>query len=111
MINATQMVEKLKDVPLDSIVFVSYLAGRRPSPQAIREAARSRDEGIAPRHFTGHFRGITYTQKWKQPILTVWVEERDSGTNMTQGAYRAFNPSLGRLLTLEVLKKAAPQAQ
>lgn len=104
--NGNQMVEVLKDVPLDSIVFVSYLAGRRPTDRAIREASRSLAEGIAPRHFTGKFRGIYYTQKWKEPILTVWVEERDSGNPMSQGAYRAFNPALGRLITLEVVQVA-----
>jgi len=105
--NGKQMVEKLKDVPVDSIVFVSYLAGRRPTAQAIREASRSAAEGIAPRHFTGRFKGITYTKKWNEPILTVWVEERDSGSQMTQGAYRAFNPALGKLLHLEVLQQNA----
>jgi len=103
MVNGKQMVAALKDVPLNSTVFVSYLAGRRPGPQARQEAARSVSEGINPRHFTGKFRGIYFTQKWKEPVLTLWVEERDSDGK--RGAFRAFNPQLGRMLTLEVVER------
>jgi hypothetical protein len=110
--DAATMVERLRDIPVNSTLFVSYLAGRKASPQAVREAARSRSEGIAPRHFTGRFVSLTFTQKWKEPVLTVWVEERDSaGAPNGRGAYRAFNPCLGRLVHLEVLERATQQAQ
>lgn len=101
--NTVQMIEKLMGVPVGSTVFVSYLAGRRPTEQAKREAQRSIAEGIAPRHFTGRYESVRRTKKGEM-VLTLWVEERDSGDPMRRGAYRTFNPSLGTLLTLEVLR-------
>lgn len=107
--DATTAYEILKDLPLDSTLFVSYVAGRAPSAQALREGERAMNEGISPRHFTGTFKGVRKTKRTDEVVFTLWCEERDSvhrdGT-VTNGAYRAFNPSLGRLLTLEVVKKA-----
>ncbi len=112
MVNTNKMLETLKDVPAGSIVFVSYTAGRRPCPQALRECARAVDEGLALRHFTGKLEGV-HKAKNGQYYFTVWVEERDSAKDgsLTPGNFRAFNPSLGTLHTLEVIEKAAPQAQ
>lgn len=110
-ISGTEMVKRLKDVAEDSIVFVSYIAGRRPSTQALRECSRASDEGIAMRHFTGHFKKVWVTKRG-EPVLSVWVEERDSANGSVKGAFRTFNPALGKLLSLEVLQKApAPQVQ
>lgn len=113
--DATQLVQRMKDVPVDSILFVSYLAGRRPTPRAYQEASRSIAEGIAPRHFTGRFVSLTFTKRFQEPVLTLWVEERDSTNKdsgqVVRGAYRAFNPCLGKLLTLSVVERAQPKAQ
>lgn len=106
--DATTAYDLLKDLPLDSTVFVSYVPGRAPSAQALREGERAMNEGISPRHFTGTFKGVSKTKR-NEVVFTLWVEERDSiardGTK-TPGAYRAFNPSLGRLLSLEVVRRA-----
>jgi hypothetical protein len=107
-ITATQMAEMMKDVPMDSIVFVGYLAGRPSGPQGIKEASFAREQGINLTHYTGQFKGIRVTKKG-EPVMTLWVEERDSASG--PGAYRAFNPALGTLRTLEVIKRAAPQEQ
>lgn len=107
-LTAIDVVRVLKDVPLESILFVSYLAGRQPTPQAIKEAQRSSFEGIASRHYTGALKALTTTQKG-ETVVTLWVEERDSprgSGGLQRGAYRAFNPSLGRMLVLEVLELA-----
>jgi|SRR5579885_586651 len=114
MVNTAKMLEVLKDVPPGSIVFVSYTAGRQGSPKAAQEAARAVEEGLALRHFTGKLEGVH--QKLKRPnewYFTLWVEERDSikDGQVTQGNFRAFNPSLGRLHHIEVIERAAPQAQ
>ena len=114
MINATQLESKLQNVPEGSIIFVSYIPGRPPTSRAISEARRAIvEEGIAPRHFTGALKALWKTKKG-QTVLTLWVNERDSvsrdGAGMTEGAYRAFNPSLGRLLSVEVIQRAAPKA-
>jgi hypothetical protein len=114
MINQAKMLEILKGVPPGSIIFVSYSAGRRPSPQALIESARAVEEGLALRHFTGKLEGVHKKGKvhWDEYYFTVWVEERDSAKNgMTPGNFRAFNPSLGRLHHLEVIQRAEPQAQ
>jgi len=105
MINATQMAEKMKDVPLDSIVFVAYEAGRPSGPQGIAESAKARQEGLNLTHYTGHFKGIRVTKSGHH-VMTLWVQERGEA-----GAYRAFNPALGTLRTLEVLQLAPQQAQ
>lgn len=113
MINTTQMLEILKDIPAGSIIFVSYSAGRRPSDVAIQESARAQSEGINLRHFTGKLEGVhKKARSHNQHYFTLWVEERDSAKNgMTPGNFRAFNPALGTLHTLTVLEVAAPVAQ
>lgn len=100
-ITGSQMFERLKDIPEGSVLFVSYIAGRPPCPQALRECARADREGIAPRHFTGHLASLWVNRRGEHGI-TMWVEERDSADGKP-GAYRRFNPSLGKLFTLEVI--------
>jgi hypothetical protein len=105
----TDMVAALKDVPKGSTIFVSYIPGRPAAAQALREGERATAEGVSPRHFTGRLDRVWQTKRYREWCFTLWVEERDSthrnGT-MTRGAFRAFNPSLGRLLTLEVIQRA-----
>jgi len=101
MITAAQMVKAMENVALDSIVFVAYTAGRPAGPQGIEECSKAREEGINLTHYTGQFKGIRVTKKGEH-VMTLWVQER--GEN---GAYRAFNPSLGTLRTLEVIQPAA----
>lgn len=108
MLNTTDTVKALKDVPLNSVLFVSYVPGRKPSTRAYQEAQRAIEvEGISPRHFTGRLHSAHMTRKGEF-VFTLWVEERDSTQDgkVVHGAYRAFNPALGTLLTLQVLEKA-----
>lgn len=111
MLNATQVMKVLENLPLNSVVFVSYIAGRKPHAKAYQEGERAvEDEGISPRHFTGTFQGVRLAGKHKEPVFTLWVEERDSvhrDGKKTPGAFRAFNPSLGKVLTLEVVSRAS----
>jgi len=112
-ITGSELLTHLQDMPEGTKLFVSYTAGRQPGPQALRESARSAQEGIAPRHFTGTLKRVWVTKR-REPVLTMWVEERDSGAGLTPGAYRTFNPALGKLRILVVLEKAqapAPQVQ
>jgi hypothetical protein len=105
-ITGAELLEHLKDMPEGTKLFVSYTAGRPPSPQALRESARNAQEGIAPRYFTGTLKSVWVTKR-REPVLTMWVEERDSGPHLTPGAYRTFNPALGKLRILTVLEKVA----
>jgi hypothetical protein len=107
-LNILDSLRVLLTLKEDTILFVSYIPGRKPTPRAYAEARRSvDDEGIAPRHFTGKFKGARVTKK-NEIVFTLWVEERDHTENgrLVPGAYRAFNPSLGTLLALDVLQKA-----
>lgn len=108
--NTAKMLELLKNVPLNSTLFVSYIAGRKAHSNAIMSARRAlMEEGIASRHFTGIYKGVSVTKKGDH-VLHMWVAERDTirpdGTKV-EGAFRTFNPNLGKLLTLEVLTSAA----
>lgn len=103
MINARDMAEMMKNVTLDSIVFVGYEAGRPPTVQAIKEASLAREQGINLTHYTGQFKGIRVTKKGDH-VMIVWVQERGQA-----GAYRAFNPTLGTLRTLEIIQLALPE--
>ena len=106
--NTNDTVKALEGIDVGSILFVSYVPGRKPSPRAVQEGRRAIvEEGLSPRHFTGKLSSVSRTKKG-EVVFTLWVEERDSVQDgmMRPGAYRAFNPSLGRLLILEVVQKA-----
>lgn len=108
-LTASDVQRILKDVPVDSTLFVSYIAGREPSRQALKEAKRAVvDEGISPRHFTGTLKEVRKTRRG-ETVFVIWTEERDSprgNGGLQTGAFRCFNPALGKLLTLEVVKTA-----
>ena len=80
-------------------VFVAYEAGRRPTPQAIREAAASRAAGIRRDHYVGRVERVWHARNGDL-IITIFAYTR--GVNM-EGKYRAFNPSLGTLRGFVVL--------
>ncbi len=103
MLSATDMMRKLSGVSEGSQIFVSYLAGRPPTDRAIREARRSRREGIAHRHFVGKFHRVWVTKKG-DPVLTVLCTNRDDERTGSQEAYRTFNPAIGTMLTLEIVE-------
>ena len=97
-----EMLEKLEGVPEGSTLFVSYLAGRPPTARAIREAERSRREGIARRHSVGKLERVWVTKKG-EAVLTVLCENRDDERRGTRDGYRTYNPSLGQLLSVELV--------
>jgi hypothetical protein len=100
-----QMVAKLRGVGHGSILFVSYEAGRSPTERAKLEAGHAARVGCNRRHFVGSFEGLTVTQTG-ETVLTIKAYNRDkvTGRGMVEGAYRTFNPNLGRLLSLEVIE-------
>lgn len=100
--NEAQMLEKLVGVPEGARVFVSYEAGNEPTERAIREAERSRQEGYPSRYFTGTLAGVRMTRdgSW---MMTVLCDTRDDERTGQNQAFRSFNPSVGRLICVEVL--------
>jgi len=101
-----EMLDKLNGVPQGAKVFVSYLAGRKPTARAIREAERARREGLAMRHFTGTLTEVRTTKKG-EAIMTVLADVRDNEQTGAHEHFRSFNPSLGQLLHVEVLELPA----
>lgn len=110
-VTAEEMQETLKDCGPGTVVFVSYLAGREPTPKAMLEAHRAvHDEGIPRRFAFGVLCDVWVTKKG-EPVMRIFSDLRDTlykdGT-MIEGAYRTFNPQLGRLLSLEVVVPVPP---
>ena len=103
MISAQEMMSKLWGVQLGTTVFVSYEAGRSPTPRAIREAKKADVEGYPKRWFIGTITSIRTTKKG-DPVFTVFSQTRynEDDTNAS-GHYRTMNPQVGTLLALEVL--------
>ena len=100
---AQQMVAKLSGVEKGQRVFVSYIAGRRPTARAEREAAKADDEGYCKRWFEGSFESVWITKKG-HPVMTVLSTTRYNDEDPTAEAhYRTFNPVVGQLLSLEIL--------
>ncbi len=97
-----EMVLALAGVPSGTPLFVSYVAGRPPTDRAIREAARSRREGIAKRHYFGTLAEVRTTKRG-DAILTIVCENRDDERTGEHRAFRTFNPNLGQLLSVAVL--------
>ena len=88
-----------------SLIFASYAAGREPTPKALREAFRATQQGLARRHCLGRLVRV-WTTKKGQLVMTVFADTRDTEHytgQMTEGAYRTYNPNLGKLYGLEVI--------
>jgi hypothetical protein len=108
-LSAEEMDQIVGQTPQGALVFVSYLAGRAPTERAIQEAQpytekQPMGEGMARRHFVGALEGIRTTKNGER-VLTILAYNRDSLKNGVRQAcgFRSFNPSLGVLLSVEVL--------
>jgi hypothetical protein len=106
-LSANDMLWKLRHVPDGTTLFVSYLAGRKPTERAIVEATRHTTNPTRPRrYYLGELSSVWQSQKgdW---ILTMKVFNRDTLQNdgsLEEGGYRSFNPDLGRLVLVDVFK-------
>jgi hypothetical protein len=97
-ISEAEMIAILEGARKGAKVFISYLAGRPATERAQAELARAGSEGEGPRRwYTGTFEGLS-RNKAGQAYFRAFVAERGA-----EGAYRSFNPTLGTLLTLEIL--------
>ncbi len=104
MINASNMLQALDGVEPGATVFVSYLAGRAPTARAVREARKAEDEGYPKRWFLGTLttKGVN---RRGEAYITVFTETRyNDDEPAAQGHYRSFNPSLGTMLSIEVVR-------
>jgi hypothetical protein len=102
-----QMDQILEGVGPGSLVFVSYLAGRPPTEKALVESERAGREGLARRHYFGTLSSV-WTTKEGDRVMRVFSDTRDTlqkDGSLTVGAWRTYNPTLGKLLTLKVVHK------
>jgi hypothetical protein len=104
-LNSNDLIDAIVSVPLGSVLFVSYVAGREPTCRAILEAAGE----LPRRYFTGILHKVWRTKK-NEWVLTLWAWNRKTlnkdGT-LTVGAYRTFNPNVGKLIIVDVIRPAS----
>lgn len=106
-LSSEDMLWKLRYVPIGTTVFVSYLAGRKPTKRAIAEATRHTTDPTRPRrYYLGRLTSVWQSQKgdW---LMTMKVFNRDVLQNdgsLEEGAHRSFNPNLGNLILIKVFR-------
>ncbi len=83
----------------ETIVHLTYVAGREPSPVALDEAFQAQDwaKWKSQNEYVGHFESIRKSKKG-EPILTLFVHNRGEA-----GKFRAFNPHLGTIKDLRIV--------
>ena len=103
MLNEQDVEQKLQGVPEGAEVFVSYHPGGKTTERAVREAQKAEDLGIPKRWFEGRLERVWRTKK-NQLVVCIFTYTRYNEQKPAwEGHYRTFNPSLGQLLSLEVL--------
>lgn len=84
-----------------STVIVWYIAGRRASQRAIREASEATEMMHLPRHlYVGKIIDVLRNQEGQPYILCRTITRRDSGSG--QAAFRAFNPQVGNFVEMVI---------
>jgi len=105
-LTAKEMAEKLEQIAEGDTVFVSYIAGRKPTERAVQEAQKAEDEGYVRRWFAGKLQG-KWTTKKGDSVFCIYSHTRYNAKDPNaQGHYRTFNPNLGKLLAVV---KLAPE--
>lgn len=80
----------------ETIVHLTYAAGRPVNAQGKREFNQARDWNKPAREFVGNFVSLKRNKKGEQ-VLTLFVHNRGE-----TGAYRTFNEEVGTILSLSL---------
>lgn len=96
MLNATDIAALLANATENTIVHIDYIAGRPATDRAIKEYAEASDWNKPSTSYTGHFAGMK-TNKFGELVVTLFVHNRGEA-----GKYRAFNPKVGKVLSLRI---------
>ncbi len=96
MMNANDIASALANANEQTIVHIEYRAGRPANARGIKEYAEASDWNKPSTSYVGHFAGMK-KNKFGELVLTIFVANRGQ-----TGAYRAFNPNLGTVLSLRV---------
>jgi len=83
---------------VEDIVHLTYYAGEPPTAVAEAQYQAATDWKKGPHDYVGHFVSYRITKNG-DPLLTLWVHNRGE-----TGAYRSFNPRLGKLINMFVRK-------
>jgi len=94
---------------IGSTVFVSYVAGREPTGRAVEEARPHTTDPTRPRRYLYGEVTSVWQNRLGEWCLTLFAENRDTVRNgiRFEGGYRTINPSLGKLIVLDVIRPAA----
>jgi hypothetical protein len=108
-ISESAMVQLLEGMPEGTTAFVSYVAGCKPTERAIEEA-RPHTEGPPRqprRYFFGRIHSL-FQNRYGEWCLTLFAENRDTIKDgiRFKGGYRTFNPRLGKLVVLALVRPA-----
>lgn len=98
-----EVTKKLEGVPPGTEIFVSYRAGGPVSLRAEFEARKASDNGYNRRFLQGKLERV-FTNKRGQLAVCLFTYTRyNLDRPEAEGHYRTFNPSVGQVLSLEVL--------
>ena len=103
-----QMVEIARGA-VGATIFASYVAGRPATERAVDEARRHTEGPSRPRRYLfGRITSVWRNRKGEW-CLTLFAENRDTVRDgiRFEGGHRTINPSLGKLVVLEVIRAAA----
>ena len=103
MLDERAVEAKLAGVPEGTEIFVSYQAGRKPTERAVREAIKANDIGIPKRWLEGKLVKVWRTKKDQLAVRLFSYTRYNESIPAWEGHYRTINPSLGTILSLEVL--------
>lgn len=100
---------EIAEAAVGALIFVSYVAGRKATERAIDEARpHTEDPTRVRRYLFGRLTSVWQNKKGEW-CLTLFAENRDTikaGVRY-EGGYRTINPSLGRLVVLDVIRPPA----
>jgi hypothetical protein len=96
MLNANEVKALLANATPDTVVHLEYRAGKPATSKGIEEFEQARDWNKPATAYVGHF-GSLKANRWGELVLTVFCHNRGEA-----GKWRAFNPSLGTILSLKV---------
>lgn len=103
MLSEQDVEQKLNGIPEGSEIFVSYHPGGKTTERAIREAKKANDMGIAKRWFEGKLTKVWRTKKGQLAIRLFTYTRYNEAIPAWEGHYRTLNPSLGQVISLEVV--------
>jgi hypothetical protein len=101
----TEMV-RIAEAARGATIFVSYVAGREPTDRAVEEARPHTEDPARPRRYLFGTLTSVWQNRFGEWCLTLFAENRDTVRRgiRYEGGYRTVNPSLGRLVVLDVIR-------